>query len=135
MSGFPEWTHSAYHNQWLDSSDQIENPKLSENKFYKLGLAYCIDMDPIKDILGVHAIATRAAHSNIDKLLQQESRDSTESDKLNEIQARFDRGGFLIFLDCPRGLQFGFDLNQWTVDTQFMGLKMIPTGIWHFMSV
>ena len=58
-----------------------------------------------------------------------------EETRAAEIQARFDRGGFLVFLDCPRGLQFGFDMSQWTVDTQFMGLKMIPADLWHFVHV
>lgn len=44
----------------------------------------------------------------------------------------FEEGAFLVFLDVPKGTEFGIDLNSWHVGPRFRGVKMIPPGI-HFV--
>jgi len=38
-------------------------------------------------------------------------------------------GATLIFLDVPRGTEFGVDLKSWNTGKKFKGVKMIPPGL------
>ena len=62
------------------------------------------------------------------------SGDKRKAAEMDSDTARglFDEGATLVFLNVPRGTQFGIDCNSWTVDTNFKGVKMIPPGI-HFV--
>ncbi|KAG9304045.1 hypothetical protein G9A89_005955 [Geosiphon pyriformis] len=42
------------------------------------------------------------------------------------VQALFEKGAFLIFLNAPQGLEFGIDYNSWEIGPKFMGVKIIP---------
>ena len=47
-------------------------------------------------------------------------------------QRLFLEGATLLFLDVPKGTEFGIDYNSWNVGTKFKGVKMIPPGF-HFV--
>jgi A1 cistron-splicing factor AAR2 len=38
-------------------------------------------------------------------------------------------GGTLVFLNVPKGTEFGIDLQAWNTDENFKGIKMIPPGL------
>ncbi|CAG8436166.1 9493_t:CDS:2 [Diversispora eburnea] len=44
----------------------------------------------------------------------------------------FNQGAFLLFLNAPRGLEFGIDYNTWEIGPKFKGIKFIPPGL-HFV--
>lgn len=50
---------------------------------------------------------------------------------LSPSQARqlTERGGALILLGVPKGLEVGIDYKSWTVTDSFLGFKMIPPGV------
>jgi A1 cistron-splicing factor AAR2 len=50
----------------------------------------------------------------------------------NTARSLFEQGAFLLFLSPPKNLEFGIDLQSWTVGPLFLGMKMIPPGI-HFI--
>lgn len=37
-------------------------------------------------------------------------------------------GATLVFLDVPRGTEFGIDMKSWNTGDKFRGVKMIPPG-------
>lgn len=37
-------------------------------------------------------------------------------------------GATLVFLDVPRGTEFGIDMKSWNTGEKFRGVKMIPPG-------
>ncbi|RZC00563.1 AAR2 domain containing protein [Asbolus verrucosus] len=41
-------------------------------------------------------------------------------------------GGFFIFLEVPKGTEFGIDMKSWNTGEKFRGVKMIPPGV-HFI--
>jgi A1 cistron-splicing factor AAR2 len=52
-----------------------------------------------------------------------------DADKAREL---FENGATLVFLDVPRGTEFGIDYNSWNVGPNFKGIKMITPGV-HFV--
>jgi A1 cistron-splicing factor AAR2 len=38
-------------------------------------------------------------------------------------------GATLVFLDVPRGTEFGIDMKSWNTGDKFKGVKMIPPGL------
>jgi A1 cistron-splicing factor AAR2 len=38
-------------------------------------------------------------------------------------------GATLVFLDVPRGTEFGIDMKSWNTGDKFRGVKMIPPGL------
>ncbi|KAJ1675837.1 hypothetical protein EV182_000472 [Spiromyces aspiralis] len=44
----------------------------------------------------------------------------------------FSKLGILMFLDAPKKLEFGIDMNTWEIGPLFKGIKLIPPGI-HFI--
>ncbi|CAG8595876.1 17104_t:CDS:2 [Acaulospora morrowiae] len=47
-------------------------------------------------------------------------------------QALFNKSAFLLFLNAPKGLEFGIDYNSWEIGPKFKGVKLIPPGL-HFV--
>lgn len=44
----------------------------------------------------------------------------------------FFEGGTFVFLNVPKGTEFGIDMKVWNTDENFRGIKMIPPGL-HFV--
>lgn len=47
-------------------------------------------------------------------------------------QVLFQEGATLIFLNVPKGTEFGIDMKSWNTGENFKGVKMIPPGL-HFI--
>lgn len=47
-------------------------------------------------------------------------------------QKLFCEGATLVFVNVPKGTEFGIDMKVWNTDEKFRGIKMIPPGI-HFV--